>query len=300
MLNEPMSELTLRQLYSDDRSWRIIETCHNTWFDANNNKRYNPDGYIFCTPWHKENTYSTLSSPNTTIEFPIENKVPTTEQKEETKKLLGFDLDKINVVNVGLWTRGKNQGEMVEVAKLLEKTNPEIIFHFIGNQAVNFQDYWEPIMSDIPSNVRIWGERNDVELFLTAADLMMFNSTLECNPLVVKESISHGLKIIARPLDQYMGIYDDYIFPIKNNNVNDIKDILLNSINSENIYSNISVSEGYFSKKHMEFYKKVLLDKPMNQIKKQNNIQIIHHFVENPFIEIRGESNSNYTIKVYD
>jgi glycosyltransferase involved in cell wall biosynthesis len=128
-------------------------------------------------------------------------------------------MDKINVINVGLWTRGKNQGEMVEVSKLLEKTNPEIVFHFIGNQAGNFQDYWEPIMSDLPSNVRIWGERNDVDLFLTATDLMMFNSTLECNPLVVREAISHGLKIIARPLNQYMGIYDNYIHSIKKNDV---------------------------------------------------------------------------------
>jgi autotransporter strand-loop-strand O-heptosyltransferase len=97
-----------------------------------------------------------------------------------------------------------------------------------------------------------------------------------------------------------MGIYDDYIFPIKNNNVNDIKDILLEVINSDNKYGHVYYYEDQFSKKHMEFYKKVLLDKPMNQIKKQNNIQIIHHFVENPFIEIRGESNSNYIIKVYD
>ena len=39
---------------------------------------------------------------------------------------------------------------------------------------------------------------------------------------------------------------------------------------------------------------------PIKQIKKQNNIQIVHHFVENPFIEIKGYSDSHYTIKVYD
>ena len=300
MLNDQMSELTLRQIYSDDRSWRIIETCHNIWFDANINKRYNPDGYIFCTPWHKENTFSTLPSPSTTIQFPIENKFSTKDQKEETKKLLGFDLDKINVINVGLWTRGKNQGEMVEVAKLLEKTNPEIVFHFIGNQAGNFQDYWEPIMSDIPSNVRIWGERNDVDLFLTAADIMMFNSTLECNPLVLRESMSHYLKIIARPLEQYMGQYDDYIYPIKSNNVNDIKNLLLEVINSNNKYGHVYDNEDEFSKNHMDFYNEVLLNKPVKQNFKPNNIQIITHFVENPFIEIKGESNSDYHIKVYD
>ena len=300
MLNDSMSEITLRQIYSDDRTWRIIETCHNIWFDANTNKKYNPDGYIFCTPWHKENTFSNLPSPSVDIQFPIEDKVPTTEQKEDAKKLVGFEMDKINVINVGLWTRGKNQGEMVEVAKLLEKTNPEIVFHFIGNQAGNFQDYWEPIMSDIPSNVKIWGERNDVDLFLTAADLMMFNSTLECNPLVVRESISHGLKIIARPLNQYMGIYDNYIHKIKNDDVNDIKDKLLNAISSENIYANVPDKKEDFSKNHMSFYKTLLLNQPMKQNKKQTEINIIQHFVENPFIEIKGNNDSEYLIKVFD
>lgn len=300
MLNDPMSDITIRQIYSDDRTWRIIETCHNIWFDANSNKRYNPDGYIFCTPWHKENTFSKLPSPSTTIQFPIENKYPTKSQKEEAKKTLGFNLDKIHVINVGLWTRGKNQGEMVEVAKLLEKTNPEIVFHFIGNQAGNFKDYWETIMSDIPSNVKIWGERNDVDLFLTAADIMMFNSTLECNPLVVRESISHYLKIITRPLNQYMGIYDNYIYPIKSDDINDIKNLLLDVINSDNIYGHVYDNEEDFSKNHMEFYKTLLLNQPMKQNKKQTEINIIHHFVENPFIEIKGDNDSKYLIKVFD
>ena len=35
MLNEPLSENILKQIYSDDRTWRIVETCHNIWFDAN-------------------------------------------------------------------------------------------------------------------------------------------------------------------------------------------------------------------------------------------------------------------------
>jgi autotransporter strand-loop-strand O-heptosyltransferase len=300
MLNDPMSDITIRQIYSDDRTWRIIETCHNIWFDANSNKRYNPDGYIFCTPWHKENTFSKLPSPSATIQFPIENKYPTKTQKEDAKVLLGFDIEKTHIINVGLWTRGKNQGEMVEVAKLLEKSNPEIVFHFIGNQAGNFQDYWEPIMSNIPSNVKIWGERNDVDLFLTAADIMMFNSTLECNPLVVRESISHYLKIIARPLNQYMGIYDNYIYPIKSDDINDIKNLLLDVINSDNIYGHVYDNEEDFSKNHMEFYKTLLLNQPMKQNKKQTEINIIQHFVESPFIEIKGEGDSKYLIKVFD
>lgn len=300
MLNDPISNNCLRQIYSEDRNWRIVETCHNIWFNANENKIYNPDCYIFCTPWHEKNTFSELPSPKTTIQFPLENKKPTHEQKNDSKKLLNFELDRIHIINVGLWTSGKNQKEGVDVAKLLYKTNPEIVFHFIGNQAPNFQDYWEPIMSDIPPNVRVWGERDDVDLFMNAADILMFNSTLECNPLVVREAISHELKIITRTLPQYMGIYDDYVFPIKSSNINELRGLILDVINSENKYKNIKDENFEFSKSHISVYEQIQLNSPVKQKKMQNNIQIINHFVENPFIEIKGQSDSDYKIKVYD
>jgi autotransporter strand-loop-strand O-heptosyltransferase len=300
MLNDKMSQNCLNQIYSEDRTWRIIETCHNIWFNANENKIYNPDGYIFCTSWHELNTFSELPSHKTTIQFPLENKKPTEEKKLYSKKLLNFELDKIHIINVGLWTSGKNQKEGIEVAKLLYKTNPEIVFHFIGNQAPNFQDYWEPIMSDIPPNVRVWGERDDVEMFMDASDILMFNSTLECNPLVVREAISHGLKIITRTLPQYMGVYNDYVFPIESYNLEELKDTILYAIKNENKYNEVKDETFEFSKNHIDFYKKIQYLKPIKQKEMKKNIQIINHFVDNPFIEIKGQSDSDYTIKVYD
>ena len=200
-----------------------------------------------------------------------------------------FESDKIHIINVGLWTSGKNQKEGIEVAKLLYETNPNIVFHFIGNQAPNFQDYWEPIMKDIPPNVRVWGERDDVELFMCGADILMFNSTLECNPLVVREAISHELKIISRALPQYMGQYDDFIYPIKSSDINELKELILNVIESENKYKNVKDGNYEFSKNHINVYNQILHNKPIKQNIMENKIQIINHFVENPFIEIKGE-----------
>ena len=88
----------------------------------------------------------------------------------------------------------------IQIAKLFEGIHPELEFHFIGNQAPNFQDYWEPIMKDLPSNVKVWGEKDNVSDFMCAADVLMFNSTWECNPLVLREGISYGLKILSRNL----------------------------------------------------------------------------------------------------
>ena len=79
-----------------------------------------------------------------------------------------MDITKKHVVNIGLWTRGKNQGEGLEVARQM----PDVHFHFVGNQAGNFKDYWEPLMKDVPENVNIWGERTDTDLFMKAADYL--------------------------------------------------------------------------------------------------------------------------------
>jgi len=288
----------LNDLYSNSRTWKIVETCHNVWFNPNTSKRFNPDGYAFCTPWHKMSTFSQMPSYGEVIEHPIENKVPTLEEKSQAKEILGLDPNKKHIINVGLWTSGKNQKEGVELAKQLEQSNPEIQFHFIGNQAINFAEYWGPIMSDIPSNVTVWGERHDTDLFMRASDVFMFNSTWECNPLVVREAISHGLKIISRNLPQYMDMFTPYITQI-NDDIVTTKNKLLSLLDLESTYQVIDGSSE-FENKYVNFYKSVK-DLPItSQTKFIPKPEIIQYFVNNPFLEIKGESNSKFKVEFYD
>ena len=184
----------LNELYNNNRTWKIVETCHNVWFNPKKRK-FHPDSYLFVTPYHLK-TFETENVYKEVLEYPIENKKPSLVEKLESRVNLNFDLKKIHVLNVGLWTEGKNQKESIEVARVLEQTHPYLHFHFVGNKAENFESYWKPLMDNLPSNVTIWGERNDVDSFMIASDILMFNSTYECNPLVLKESISYGLKII--------------------------------------------------------------------------------------------------------
>lgn len=288
----------LNDLYDNNRTWKVVETCHNVWFDPRSSKRFNPDGYAFCTPWHKEVRFLDMPSYSEVLQFPIENRIPTQELKMLSKINLGLNPNKIHVVNVGLWTAGKNQGEGVELARLLEQSNPEIQFHFIGNQAMNFEEYWGPIMRNIPSNVTVWGERSDVNVFMQAADVFMFNSTWECNPLVLKEAISHGLKILSRNLPQYMNMFTPYITPIMGD-INSLKDILLKLISSNSSYNVEDESES-FSNRYTEFYKKI---KRMPQM--ENNVfipkpSITQNFVGSPFLEIKGSSDDKFKIEFYD
>jgi autotransporter strand-loop-strand O-heptosyltransferase len=194
---------------------------------------------------------------------------------------LGMDLNKKHILNVGLWTKGKNQGEMLDIAKKY----PEMMFHSVGNQASNFADYWQPLMKDVPPNVKIWGERADVELFMTAADVFMFNSTWECNPLVLREAMAHTLPIVARNLPQYGDMFTKYLDPI---------DTDLRTITRKYKTSNDKNSRA-FALKHERAYKELM----KIPIRKQQ-VSISQHFVNSPFLEIKGNSESDFLVQFLD
>lgn len=289
----------MNALYHNDRTWAIVETCHNVSFKPELNKRLHPEAYAFCSPWHKEISFSNMPSYSEVIEFPIDALLTPNDLKKGIQKALALDTEKIHIVNVGLWTPGKNQNEGVDIARLFEKSHPEYEFHFIGNQASNFKEYWEPIMENLPNNVRVWGERKDASLFIQASDIFMFNSTWECNPLVLREAISFGKKIIARNLTEYMGMFDLYITPITDN-IQDTKNKLLELVSTDVCYL---VSEGQskdFANKNADLYQLVMsLPKHQNN-KIETSVRISRHFVNQPFLEIQGDSNSDFRVEYYD
>jgi autotransporter strand-loop-strand O-heptosyltransferase len=275
----------LNELYDNDRTWKIVETCHNVYFKPDIEKKYHPDAYVFCTKYHLD-TFKNMPSRKFVLEYPIENKIPSKAEKIYEKIALGMDPQKKHVLNVGLWTPGKNQAEGVEIARQL----PDIEFHFVGNQAINFKHYWEPLMVNLPANVHVWGERSDVDKFMTACDVFMFNSTWECNPLVVRQAASHGLPILARNLPQYCGMFDGWITPLEEHDV-------LNQLLSIKAPDKKPLSEAFFNFKvaQMYIYNTVLTNDIMLQ-----KINIDVNFVKQPFLEITGRSNKNYTTKFYD
>lgn len=286
-------------LYDNDRNWRVVETCHNIWFDPGSSKVFHPDAYALCTPYHLEKTFKGMPSHQEVFEFPIENKFRSRVEQVRCQEELGLDVTKVHIINVGLWTSGKNQGEGIEIARHFEGGNVE--FHFIGNQASNFESYWAPLMSNLPTNVKIWGERKDVELFMKASDVLMFNSTWECNPLVIREAASLGLKIIARNLPQYVGMFDGLITPLTNDvlsNVNALRR-LISSTRNYNILDGMTKE---FADKHYNFYRYLLTFEPKKMVKsvKSSKVSIKQFFINEPFLEIIGKSDSEYDVKFFD
>jgi hypothetical protein len=194
----------LNRIFSNKRKYFIVATTHGS-FTNPEDINYHPDRYVLVSEWSKQK----FANANVDVElelweYPIEDYIF---DKAEAKKQLGFESDWKHVLNVGLFSSGKNQAEIFKIAIDLEKY--KIKFHFVGNQAMNYEDYWGPLMKNVPSNCVVWGERDDVDKFYQAADMFYFSSTLELNPLSVKEALSYKLPCIFRKLHTYLDTYDN-------------------------------------------------------------------------------------------
>jgi autotransporter strand-loop-strand O-heptosyltransferase len=275
-IHEPSERLDremVSELYREDRTYKIVETCHDISFNHDQEKIFHPDAYYFCTPYHLE-TFASSPSYKEVIEFPIDD-------KRNDNYLNPFDTSKINVVNVGLWTPGKNQAEGIEIARKY----PDMNFHFIGNQAANFKDYWEPLMKNLPPNVKVWGEKRNPEMYMRWADIFMFNSTWECNPLVLREAISFGKPIIARNLPQYGSMFDKYIQPIDSD---------LHSLQCNYIVPTDNTSPIFWDKQKAFYNKVMTLDK------QEQDVHIYQNFVNGPFLEIKAGIKAKFKVEFYE
>jgi len=196
-----------KEIYKKDRNYVIVETSHDSSYDATQ-KKFFPDKFMFVSDWQIK-LFESIDIPKVLVEYPIEYKQRP--NREDALKDLGLDPNKKHVLHVGLFTPRKNQKEFFEYAKSL----PEYVFHSVGNQAGNFAHYWEPLMKDKPENVVWHGERKDVDRFYQAMDLFLFTSRgtdndKETMPLVIREAISWNLPILIYNLGVYLNYFDKF------------------------------------------------------------------------------------------
>lgn len=195
-------------IYSENRSWKIVETTHDSSFRPEF-KRWLPDKFIFVSVYNVFR-YASFSTPAEVIEYPIDKKI---QNKKEKQQQFGLDPNYFHFATVGLFTPRKNQAYGFELAERLKEYRVQ--FHFLGNQAGNFEFYWKPLMEDKPDNCIVWGERNDVPEFLEACDVFFFPSrgdkgNKELNPIAIKEALQYdGLIKVMYNLDVYCNKYND-------------------------------------------------------------------------------------------
>ncbi len=182
----------LTEIYSN-KDYFITETTHGTSFNIND-KTFIPDKLMFVSKGNYMQ-YGAISDSEV-IEYPSK-----LQKRHQGLKKLGLDPDFKHILNVGLFTSGKNQAEIFEIAKNMLQY--KIQFHFVGNQAGNFENYWRPLMSNKPENCIVWGEKENVEDFYKSMDLFLYTSKWENRPLSVLEAINYDMKVLMYNLENY-------------------------------------------------------------------------------------------------
>ena len=280
------------RLYNKNRNYKIIETTHNPEA-ITQYKRFMPDKFVFVSSTSAEK-FKDLNIPCETIEYPLDVKI---RQQAENQKILGLDPTWKHVLNVGLFTKNKNQGYIFDMCRVL--ADYKIKFHFVGNTAGNFEDYWGPLFKDIPENCIIWGERNDVDSFMQACDLFLFPSILELNPIVLKEAFSYQLPVMMYNLKIYNNKYDERNFVTLTGNTEIDSKALVQLIKPNKIIEPYRPKEKT-SLETRNLYINLfnsLTDEIQNSeiqpVAKSDAIKVNHHFVKNPFLEITGDNKND-------
>ena len=236
----------LTAVWHESRNYEIVITTHSSY--TNPSKiRFSADRFILVSEWSRNIFVTEFGEDICTVwEYPTKKQIY---DKDVAKDKLSFDKSKTHLLNVGLFTPGKNQKQIIEIARKIED-NTNIVFHFLGNQADNFIDYWEPLMSDFPSNCVWHGERHNVEDFYKAADIFIFPSLFELNPISIKEAISFGLPLILRNLETYENSYNDISYFIGDDNDKCLdtiyKAIENNNLHRKSLYDNIKINDNIY------------------------------------------------------
>lgn len=188
-----------REIYSKpDRDYLLVESTHTSGFDIQR-KLFLPDKFWWVSEFSRRQ-YRPLGVPGAVLEYPIEAKKRP--DRNAALNVLGLNPASKHVLNVGLFTPGKDQAAAFRIAERC--VDRPVVFHFVGNLAPNFDGYWRPLLP-APKNCRIWGEREDVDSFYAACDAFLFTSQAELNPIVLKEAAAWGMPILMRDLPTYCG-----------------------------------------------------------------------------------------------
>lgn len=196
----------LYKIYSKGRDYNIVVTTHSSHTKPEKLK-FLADKFVLVSNWSKNvfERHFNGTIPCDIWEYPIQK---VDYNKKEVKEKMGFDPNYYHVLHVGLFCEWKNQSHIIELAKKCLGLN--IIFHFVGNQADNFSEYWKPLMESIPENCIWHGEKEKVEDYYKASDLFYFPSLFELSPIAVKEAVSFGLPLFLTKLETYGNDYDGF------------------------------------------------------------------------------------------
>ena len=282
-----MSQPVADKIYTGDRTYKIFESSHTSSFNVRK-KVYTPDAMFCISNWQKS-LYEDLNVPKHILDYPIQyNDRP---DRDRRLRKLNLDPKRKHVLNVGLFTPGKNQAHIFEIAKM----NKDVQFHFVGNLADNFRFYWEPLMKQKPKNCHIWYERKDTDYFYSCMDFFLFTSTYECMPLSIKEAIGWGMPVLLNKLD----VYEDYFDRFENvEYINDdqkqVRKMLDKGINK---YKQVEQNDMFFAMNYVYMHYDI---NPKEKIMVENELDVNYAAEYGPIVSINGYNEHEYTVRFID
>lgn len=198
-------------IYSNQRTWRIVESCQSSTFDANCAKLWEPNAYALVSLDQIDSQFAQMKAPKELIQFPVEA-LEISESMSRQEILGDFkmpDEEIKHIVNIGPLCPTKNQAYLVNIARLLEERTPgKYQFHLVGSLDPEWEDYWSPLITALPANVKVHGEQVDVWKWLRVADMMLHTSIQESDPVVFREAFANGSRVMAYPLRSYRNMYN--------------------------------------------------------------------------------------------
>lgn len=192
--------------------------------------------HIGCSPeaaeWMFGDTVAEKDSRVIINGIPTENFLYDPQVREEYRKNLGIENDRLVIGQVGFFQPVKNHEFTIEIAKELVKRIPDVKFLLIGAGGTCEATVREKVKEyGLEDNIVLTGRRNDVNRLLQAMDIMVMPSVHEGLPLALVEAQTAGLKAICStnvsqlskctdnldflPIDQGPGVWVDRILEIR-------------------------------------------------------------------------------------
>ena len=105
----------------------------------------------------------------------------------------------INIISIGRLSKMKNHMLILEAMKLALKVNPKLKLNIAGEgpERISLENYIK--IHRLSSKVKLLGNREDIPLLLSNADMYISTSLVEGLPLSILEAMSNSLPIIATP-----------------------------------------------------------------------------------------------------
>lgn len=255
-------------LYDKNKKFKLYETTHSAQSDISK-KRNIPDQLWLVSKYHYdiaiENNFDSLLVE---MDIPKKNKP----DRESVLRSLNLDPSYIHVLQVGLFNSNKNQKYTFELAKKF--ISNKILFHFVGNHC--YID--ECGIDKNQKNCRVWGERSDVDIFMSCMDVFVMPSLEELNPIALKEALSWNMPCFVSELNTIKNQYSN------NKNINFIK--------NDNL-------EKYLLSKCFETNMLNIINFNLSDIEEERN-KVVCTFFPTPKIEILGGVSCDYEIRFID